>query len=46
MGARMKETLSELGGRGGGSKDIAQGGVLTPDGIEAALAETTRSIGP
>jgi alanyl-tRNA synthetase len=46
MGARMKETLSKLGGRGGGSKDLAQGGVLTPDGIEAALAETTRSIGP
>ena len=45
MGARMKETLSKLGGRGGGSKDLAQGGVPKADGIEAAISETSRSIG-
>jgi len=37
MGALMKETMSKLGGRGGGSKDMAQGGVPKPDGIESAL---------
>ena len=37
MGALMKETMAKLGGRGGGSKDMAQGGVPTSDGIESAL---------
>jgi len=37
MGALMKETTAKLGGRGGGSKDMAQGGVPTSDGIESAL---------
>jgi len=37
MGALMKETMAELGGRGGGSKDLAQGGVPTADGIETVL---------
>ncbi len=32
MGALMKETMTALGARGGGSKDLAQGGV--PDGVE------------
>ncbi|HKS76020.1 MAG TPA: DHHA1 domain-containing protein [Terriglobales bacterium] len=31
MGALMKEALAKLGGRGGGSKDMAQGG---PQGVE------------
>ncbi len=39
MGAFMKEALAHLGGRGGGSKDMAQGGPLQVDGMEAALAE-------
>jgi alanyl-tRNA synthetase len=38
MGRLMKETLSRLGGRGGGSKDMAQGGPVEIDGMEAALA--------
>jgi alanyl-tRNA synthetase len=42
MGALMKESMRKLGGRGGGSKDMAQGGVPKPDGIEAALAELSR----
>ena len=39
MGALLKETVTKLGGRGGGSKDLAQGGVAKADGIESALAE-------
>jgi alanyl-tRNA synthetase len=37
MGALLKETLVKLSGRGGGSKDMAQGGVPKEDGIEVAL---------
>jgi alanyl-tRNA synthetase len=37
MGALMKEAMTKLGGRGGGSKDMAQGGVPNPDGLDAAL---------
>jgi len=39
MGGLMKEVLARLGGRGGGSKDMAQGGPAQLDGIEAALTE-------
>jgi alanyl-tRNA synthetase len=39
MGALLKETMAKLGGRGGGSKDMAQGGVPSGDGLEAALQE-------
>ncbi len=38
MGALMKEAMARLGGRGGGSKDLAQGGV--PDA--AKLEETVK----
>jgi alanyl-tRNA synthetase len=37
MGALMKETMTKIGGRGGGSKDMAQGGVPNAEGIEATL---------
>ena len=37
MGALMKETMTKLGGRGGGSKEMAQGGIPHADGIDAAL---------
>jgi alanyl-tRNA synthetase len=46
MGALMKETMAKLGGRGGGSKDLAQGGIPTADGIEptvSAIAATLTS---
>lgn len=45
MGALMKETLAKFGGRGGGSKDMAQGGM--PDGseVEAALAYAKAALG-
>jgi alanyl-tRNA synthetase len=39
MGALMKQTMAKLGGRGGGSKDMAQGGVASGEGITAALAD-------
>ena len=39
MGALMKEALSKLGGRGGGSKDMAQGGPAQIGGLEGVLAE-------
>lgn len=44
MGALMKQTMSTLGGRGGGSKDIAQGGVANADGIESVLKTVSASI--
>ncbi|MFZ0730963.1 MAG: DHHA1 domain-containing protein [Candidatus Sulfotelmatobacter sp.] len=44
MGALMKQAMSELGGRGGGSKDIAQGGLPKAEGIETALARLSESI--
>jgi len=37
MSALMKQTMSVLGGRGGGSKDMAQGGAAKADGIDEAL---------
>jgi alanyl-tRNA synthetase len=39
MGALMKEVLARLGGRGGGSKDMAQGGPANIEALEAALAD-------
>jgi alanyl-tRNA synthetase len=39
MASLMKEVLSKLGGRGGGSKDLAQGGVPQGQGLELALGE-------
>ena len=44
MGALMKQTLSKLGGRGGGSKDMAQGGVPQSGGIDSALQEAAASL--
>jgi alanyl-tRNA synthetase len=38
LGARMKETLAKFGGRGGGSKDMAQGGLPEASQVELALA--------
>ena len=37
MGSLMKETLAKVGGRGGGSKDMAQGGLGNSAAIAAAL---------
>jgi alanyl-tRNA synthetase len=45
MGARMKETLGKFSGRGGGSKDMAQGGIGDSSQVEAALADARASVG-
>src|SRR6202030_1784490 len=37
MGALMKDVMTKAGGRGGGSKDMAQGGIPNAEGIEARL---------
>ena len=44
MGALMKETMTKTGGRGGGSKDLAQGGIPNADGIEASLKEVAATL--
>ena len=37
LGVLMKETLAKFGGRGGGSKDMAQGGLPKPESVSPAL---------
>jgi alanyl-tRNA synthetase len=44
MGALMKEALAKLGGRGGGSKDMAQGGPSQVEAIEATLSELAERL--
>ncbi|MGC1450556.1 MAG: DHHA1 domain-containing protein [Candidatus Sulfotelmatobacter sp.] len=44
MGALMKEAMTKFGGRGGGSKDMAQGGVPEADGIDAALKAAAATV--
>jgi alanyl-tRNA synthetase len=44
MGALMKETMTKLGGRGGGSKDLAQGGIPNADGIDAKLSAIAANL--
>lgn len=39
MNALMKEALEKLGGRGGGTKDMAQGGPQKMEAIDAVLSE-------
>ena len=45
MGALMKETLQKLGTRGGGTRDMAQGGAPSADSAEHALSEAASKIG-
>ncbi|MFY9789919.1 MAG: DHHA1 domain-containing protein [Candidatus Sulfotelmatobacter sp.] len=44
MNALLKQTLAAVGGRGGGSKDLAQGGASNSTGIAAALTATAESL--
>jgi alanyl-tRNA synthetase len=44
MGKILKETLARLGGRGGGGKDLAQGGAPTAQGLGAALTAAAQSL--
>jgi alanyl-tRNA synthetase len=45
MGGLMKEALGKLGGRGGGSKDMAQGGPAKMGGVEAELSQIAARLG-
>jgi len=44
MGVLMKEVMSKFGGRGGGSKDMAQGGLPNPDVIAAAIEHVSTAL--
>lgn len=44
MGALMKEIMSAYGGRGGGAKDMAQGGLPQADRLDAALADAANAL--
>ncbi|MGA8270372.1 MAG: DHHA1 domain-containing protein [Candidatus Sulfotelmatobacter sp.] len=46
MAALLKQTVAPLGGRGGGSKDLAQGGLPKSDGLAAALSAAAQSLTP
>jgi len=44
MSALLKKVMATLGGRGGGSKDMAQGGAPGADGMEAALESVSKTL--
>jgi alanyl-tRNA synthetase len=44
MGALMKQVVTELGGRGGGSKDFAQGGAADTSKVNAVLAKLVSEL--
>ncbi len=44
MGALMKQIMAKFTGRGGGSKDMAQGGLSDASAVEAALAEAASAF--
>ena len=44
MGALMKQTLQALGTRGGGNKDMAQGGAPDPERAEHAIMEAAERL--
>jgi alanyl-tRNA synthetase len=44
MAALLRETLSKIGGRGGGSKDLAQGGAPSSAGLTEAVESAAHSI--
>jgi alanyl-tRNA synthetase len=45
MGALMKDTVQRLGTRGGGNRDMAQGGAPDAARAEQALQEAARAVG-
>jgi alanyl-tRNA synthetase len=44
MGSLLKETTAKLGGRGGGSKDLAQGGMPRSEGLAEALTAAAEKL--
>jgi len=45
MGALMKQTVQALGTRGGGTRDMAQGGAPSPDSAESAVRRAAGAVG-
>lgn len=45
MGTLMKQTVQQLGTRGGGNRDMAQGGAPSPDSAEHAIEQAASAIG-
>jgi alanyl-tRNA synthetase len=45
MGALLKQILTSVGGRGGGSRDFAQGGVPAGSNVEQLLQQAAATIG-
>ncbi len=46
MAALLKQALVKLGGRGGGTKDLAQGGAPSAEGLSDALTAAAQSVAP
>jgi alanyl-tRNA synthetase len=46
MGSLMKEAMARLGGRGGGNKDMAQGGVADAGKLQGAVQKAKDKIVP
>jgi alanyl-tRNA synthetase len=46
VGVLLKETLTKFGGRGGGGKDFAQGGVPKAESVELAVREAAARVQP
>ncbi|MFZ0420424.1 MAG: alanine--tRNA ligase-related protein [Candidatus Sulfotelmatobacter sp.] len=46
MAALLKQTIAPLGGRGGGSKDLAQGGLPQSTDLAAVLTAAAQSLTP
>ena len=44
LGALMKDTMAKFGGRGGGSKDMAQGGLPKPESVSPALDHASAAL--
>jgi alanyl-tRNA synthetase len=44
MGALMKQTVQALGTRGGGNRDMAQGGAPDGDRAESAIVEAAKLV--
>jgi alanyl-tRNA synthetase len=45
MGALLRQTVAKFGGRGGGTRDFAQGGGVEPGKLDEALAEAEKLAG-
>jgi alanyl-tRNA synthetase len=45
MGALLKQVLATVGGRGGGSRDFAQGGVPPGSDLEQLLKQAASTVG-